>query len=258
MTVKMVALTQKGKYHDFSGLPCQDAAYITSKGNIHAAVLCDGAGSVSHSEIASLALSNALGEYLCNVFTDVYASSEVQIKENILNFCELALSNLCIPYVESSCTLQFFAFDSSTNEFIYGHIGDGGTFIGNNDELVNVLSYPENGDMPNITYFANNSDVADHIFLQKATFSSNQTSILMTTDGCWYMFYDAIAKSPAPAVSKLMSWLQEDSEEQFKQDLMKVMKSTFSKHSDDDLGVIAICIESNCMQLQKGKTAAAV
>ena len=248
MAVKMVALTQKGKYHDFSGLPCQDAAYITSKDNIHVAVLCDGAGSVPHSEIASLALSNALGEYLCNVFADVCASSEVQIKENILGFCKLALSNLCISYEEASCTLQFLVFDSSTNEFIYGHIGDGGTFISNNDESINVLSYPENGAMPNITFFANNSDVADHIFIQKSTFSSIQTSILMTTDGCWYMFYDAIAKSPAPVVSKLMSWLQEDSEEQFKQDFVKVMESTFSKHSDDDLGIIVICVESDCMQ----------
>lgn len=248
MAVKMVALTQKGKYHDFSGLPCQDVAYITSKDNIHVAVLCDGAGSVPHSEIASLALSNALGEYLCNVFADVYASSEVQIKENILSFSKLVLSNLSIPYEEASCTLQFLAFDSSAKEFIYGHIGDGGTFIGSNDESINVLSYPENGDMPNITFFTNNSDVADHIFIQKSAFSSNQTSILMTTDGCWYMFYDAITKKPAPAVTKLMSWLQEDSEEQFKQDLKKAMELTFSKHSEDDLGVIAICAESDCMQ----------
>lgn len=247
MTVKMVALTQKGKYHDFSDLPCQDAVYTTQCGTVYAAVLCDGAGSVSHSEIASLALSNALGEYLCNVFADVYASPEVQIKETILDFCKLALSNLCIPYEESSCTLQFLAFDSSTNEFIYGHIGDGGTFIGNNDESVKILSYPENGDMSNITFFANNTDVEDHIFIQKSKFLGEETSILMTTDGCWYMFYDAITKKPAPAVFKLMSWLKEDSEEQFKQDLIKVMESTFSKHSDDDLGIIVIYKSENCM-----------
>ena len=69
------------------------------------------------------------------------------------------------PILEFSSTLLFVGVKD--NRYLVGHIGDGliGYFEGNN---VKTLSYPENGDSPNKTFFITGDNAINYFRIYKA------------------------------------------------------------------------------------------
>ena len=90
---------------------------------------------------------------------------------------------------ELSSTLLFFAIHDQS--YIIGHIGDGvimGVERINQNYSIQVMSEPENGDRPNITFFITDIDAIDH-FRIKGGKNSLIEGVLLISDGPGEILY---------------------------------------------------------------------
>ena len=82
MNWRIFAASSIGKHHIDIGLPCQDALAFRQVGDVIIAVVCDGAGSASHSEQGAFEFSHDVVSR-CNVGGCCYQCSHpVQTKSS--------------------------------------------------------------------------------------------------------------------------------------------------------------------------------
>ena len=236
--IKYSYITQQGTYHEYTDRPCQDAVKHYEADGTFGMCVSDGAGSKKQSEIASEMIAEIMSKYIVDHFDELYPLEPKEIKSKVLQQAQEALKHLEIPYIEASCTMQLIGI--SGDQYIHCHIGDGGTVVRNSDG-VQVMSYPENGEEKNITYFLNDITAENHLRIQKGTLKNSD--ILITTDGCWDIFYDAINKTIAPAVEKIMEINKNHETIETESILQKYAKELFSKYTGDDMGIGVLSVQ---------------
>ena len=144
--------------------------------------MADGAGSRKKAGIGAETAVNSVCDYIIKEFYNIYMCCEATVKtaEEQSNDIALAKAKLinCVvksisEVVEKQCniddyasTLMFFACDK--NKYVCGHIGDGVVGILRNmaEQNLTVLSKPENGGAPNITFFVTDSNANEHFRLE--------------------------------------------------------------------------------------------
>lgn len=238
----IIGWKETGTYHIAEGLPCQDAFSSAEHEGTAAIALSDGAGSYPHSEIASTAVSEALSKYAASHFDELYTLEDADLKKKILSVARETVEAEN-PGMHAKCTLLLFA--SRHEKSFLMHIGDGGAIAVNEEGSPLILSYPENGDSPNITFFLDGVEAERHLRL-KRDLHDHLSSLLLCSDGVYGSLFDVNGKTIAPAVGIMDSWLRSGNQEAAEEKLRKAMRNIFAENTADDVSIIMQSFD--CMQ----------
>jgi len=197
---KSAEIAVQGKDHIETQLPCQDSVSKKILNGVFAMALGDGAGSKKSSHIGSRLITEKITTLLVNHFdeylilmekSDVHDSPfkdydllrETLIKELTKELNNYILKNADIQFTDLASTLLFYAQKNDT--YIMGHLGDGmilGLVNEAGRQYLKVLSYPENGEEANITFFITNDNVKEHFRIYSGK-NPHLQGVLMMSDG---------------------------------------------------------------------------
>jgi serine/threonine protein phosphatase PrpC len=243
--IKLCADTQIGRGHIKSKTPCQDMVYTlskkTSKGNYHALALCDGAGSQAFSHIGAKLISQYIVQYILANFNRIYTKNNTN---DITKAIEKRLSHFAsineLEYSSLASTLEFVAI--LDDRFIAGHIGDGVIGYIQNDTL-EVLSHPDNGEFANSTFFTTSNRVKNRLRIYKGNIKNISGFILMS-DGTSDSFYDMRKKELVSQCKDIIHWLRGDSIKEVKKAIKHNLEKYISQRTQDDCSLGLVYIKS--------------
>ena len=187
-------------------MPCQDVSCLSLEGGFAAAVVSDGAGSAKHSEHGAAGAVDVAVQILQKTApwtdsTDVWGQILAACREEISKQAR----ELGCPINELAATLAFVAV--SGDSFIAGNLGDGVVAASRSDGL-EVLIEPARGEFANETKFLTSSDAGEHLrFIKKSLDAYSGFAIM--SDGAADSLYQRRQGTLAPALSKILSWLEE-------------------------------------------------
>ena len=160
----MFAASSVGKGHIDVGKPCQDAFSFSIKNGRLVAVVCDGAGSATHSELGAKSSAIEIARFLSDQVEAISTTTERDIVERAVETARSTIqrvaAELNVPAKEFSCTLVG-AVIHADGGFLF-HIGDG-VGVAELENLPPIVSFPENGEYANETYFLTAEDWVSHL-----------------------------------------------------------------------------------------------
>lgn len=249
----------QGSSHKATGDPCQDRTYSLTKNGVIAIALADGAGSKTMSHIGAEIVTHAVCELLCEKFDELIVECEVPNGANKETYQNSRLVKTVLTYLlkqldtaavkenvaisELSSTLLFFAMKEDF--YIYGHIGDGtiGILDSSKHGYVEVVSQPENGDQPNITFFIPDSNAANHLRIYGKR-KSNIYGVILMSDGTADLLYQKNIGQFNENTINLFKNYKLVTRERYKSALAEFLTKTVAEFSDDDLSVNLLFRES--------------
>ena len=243
-----------GLSHADDNIECQDATFYLLQNGVHCIALADGAGSKTHSKLGAEAVTQKICHLMTNNFYDyLYLLEEIGVDDKVVsaNHAELkqtlieaivkelnAISvNENISINDLASTLMFYAFKDEY--YIMGHIGDGviaHMYNKRDANVLEVLSHPENGDQPNITFFITDTDAFNHLRIKGGN-KGNINGVLLMSDGPESLLYSpklGIHLSAEKVLFQTFHGVLEDKHQLF---MEKFLKEQVSKHSSDDLSL---------------------
>ncbi|MCL2630111.1 MAG: protein phosphatase 2C domain-containing protein [Firmicutes bacterium] len=241
-----------GKEHKERNKPCQDRIAYVKKGGVHAISLADGAGSKPRSEAGAEEAVLAICELMATEFDSYYMRAEsglktdaeyqkdmADLKKEIVSRVQTAIAKKVAKgesITELPCTLLFVAVKGE--KLFLGHIGDGviGALMSEGAQgSLRVLSAPENGGAPNITFFITGADAEKHLRLITGEFKELKGIILMS-DGPEEVLYSA-QQGLHENAKKLFSNFKGVKSADYCDALSKFLSKQISKFSYDDLSL---------------------
>lgn len=228
--IKIVHTEIQGTSHIANDIPCQDKTMYICNDLYSCVALADGAGSCRFSHIgAQIAV-----EYVCNYFK---CNQFVNISE-FLEGLKNSLIESGYPLNTLSSTLLFAHIID--NRVTIGHIGDG-VIIAFDKGKPYVLSYPENGNESNITFFTTDKNVHQHFRLKSLEFPrNNEMSIFLMSDGGAELFYNKETNSVANALNTISYWLKEENVNEINEALFVNLSEIAKVSTNDDVSIIGI------------------
>jgi hypothetical protein len=185
-----------------SGAPCQDREGFrvvddANGGEVVIAVVCDGAGSASRSDIGAELVSEAF-RALAGGFVAAHGASAVteaqigiwiaDIQGRIAGRADVEAAQ---PRDYASTLIFLIAGDEQT---ICGQIGDGAIVLNCADEL-RVPVWPQNGEYANQTFFVTQEDACSHLQLIRC---SAVRDFVMFSDGLQRLALNEAERAPHP------------------------------------------------------------
>jgi hypothetical protein len=256
---KQCGAVMQGKDHVAAGVVCQDNVATASANGVHAIALSDGGGSRKFSQVGSEHSTRAVCALLTEKFDDYYERLEqiaqggakaeklhLRLKLEILDTVLDALRAQVTPeraLPDFGCTLQFAAVKNG--RYVAGHVGDGviaALYQRGLTRRVEVLSHPENGDGPNITFFVTDHNAKDHLRLTHGECQQLE-GILMMSDGPEEVLYNATGGMHQNTL-KLFDNYAGVQHDQYAANLERFLSRTVSRHSFDDLSVNLLYLET--------------
>ncbi len=208
---KSAGASVRGRSHSAYDLPCQDRVYASASRRVSVIALSDGAGSCRYSHYGAEIVVKETCKLLSKRFHRLYGLNNQQIASKVLNKLlkkiKRKVKRLKAESIkEFSSTLLFVAV--SDTRCILGHIGDGviGKLMG---DRLSVLSYPENGEYLNTTFFVTGSDALKHMRIQRNTIEDTSGFILMS-DGASESLYDRQSLALSPVSKQILDWLDDN------------------------------------------------
>jgi len=249
VNIKIANISVIGKGHLKLNKVCQDHSKKYEK-KINILTLADGAGSKSHSHIASKLLTKEICKYLKKNFDKIYEGEYIYVRENLMTYLLEKLKNkqysLSLNSIDQlASTLLFVAIKD--NKFITGHIGDGVIGYVKNDEL-KVISKPENGEYANSTYFIH-PKFKNMLRLGKGELK-NITGFILMTDGGEDGLYDKRKQKLIETNKEIIVSLKNKSVSRVEKNLKKHIKKLFRQITMDDVSIGVISINDSTIDLQ--------
>ena len=256
---KQCGVAVQGKDHIEAGVVCQDNVARAAANGVYAIALSDGGGSRKYSQIGSEYSTKAAVDLLVRKFDDFYDRLEriaqggpkadtllLRLRLEILDAVLEALRSQVTAeraLLDFGCTLQFAAIKKG--RYIAGHVGDGvmaALYQRGLSRRVEVLSHPENGGGPNITFFVTDHNAKDHLRLQHGECHQLE-GILLMSDGPEEVLYSA-ADGMHQNTQKLFDNFAGVPEKQYYANLERFLQRTVARHSYDDLSLNLLYLES--------------
>ncbi|WP_169940348.1 PP2C family serine/threonine-protein phosphatase [Campylobacter sp. RM15925] len=219
----MAKATHIGSSHEKQKKSCQDAVYSIQSRNTRTICkiknrlmmkqacsftgisLADGAGSSVYSDIGAQHITKSILQKIERDFNWIY--NNIVAEKFLLDFVENEIKNLalqhCCAIKDLSSTLLFVCI--KFNKCIVGHIGDG--VIGvlrKNNNTVDVLSYPKNGEFANSTFFTTSTDFNDRLRLFMFNLK-DELGFILLSDGSSESLYDKKNMLLSQAVYKIIN-----------------------------------------------------
>ena len=256
---KQCGVAVQGKDHIDAGVVCQDNVAAASANGVHAIALSDGGGSRKFSQIGSEYSTKAVTALLVEKFDDFYARMEriraggkeaasrlLALRLEILDAVLCALREQVTAertLLDFGCTLQFAAVKDG--RYFAGHVGDGvmaALYQRGLARRVEVLSHPENGEGPNVTFFVTDHNAKDHLRLVHGECRQLE-GILMMSDGPEELLYSA-ANGMHQNTQKLFDNFAGVGAVQYRDNLEHFLNRTVARHSFDDLSLNLLYLEN--------------
>ena len=233
---KVVGASARGEAHIKSALPCQDHHYFDTWSETLVVIVCDGAGSASHSdqgarmgsEYVTKALIEAVRSHRVDLYRDAAALRELlEIKIRELRE-QLLTGNADSSQLDLSAfhaTLVGLIFHPEGGFFF--HIGDGAALALNAEHTKTVaFSAPENGEYADQTYFYTMDNWKEHLRITPV--SNLAHTFLLMSDGtmpfCLNRIHDHVEPKFFQPVDKYLT--QDDvSTDMGSQALLKTLSS---------------------------------
>jgi len=236
---KVVASSVPGTSHREQNIPCQDAYQWSVENNILIAVVSDGAGSASKSDIGSQVVSNTITEHMQGFCSDQNKMSDSDfLKQEITNAIEKARKLLLAENNEALLEDYYATIVGcicTPTVGLFFQIGDGlGAAVYNNDWQNCIMSLPENGEFSDQTYFYTQDNWQEH--LRFSAFDPEVQYLILMSDGAMSF---AAAKQLKGLESKFMvpvsHYLEQNDQQQGNTALESTLDSpkTYSITGDD-------------------------
>ncbi len=249
----------QGVDHIHAGVPCQDNVASASGQGVHAIALSDGGGSRKFSHVGSAYATRAAAELLVEKFDEYYNRMEeaanggdkakkvalrlrLEILDTVLSAMRSQVTEERTLY-DMGCTLQFAAVKNG--RYIAGHVGDGviaALYQRGLTRRVEVLSHPENGGGPNVTFFVTDHNAEEHLRLTHGECRQLE-GIIMMSDGPEEVLYSG-AGGMHPNTLKLFDNFVGLREAEYTAALAKFLESNIARHSFDDLSLNVLYLET--------------
>ena len=239
---KAAQVAVQGRGHLSTNTPCQDKTYILdSPPDCLVVALADGAGSAQHSELGAEYVTRKICRILNENFTRYFASeNSAPVAEEVLNLLLDELTNLAEEndFELSTLASTLLAVAVKGNEFIGLHIGDG--VIGVLDEdFLEVMSPPDNGDFVNETTFVTSAEAIAHLRLYKGELGKISAFVLMS-DGTATGMYHHDTQILIPIVEQLIHGAKLMPPEEVETELTRNFRETLCKITADDCSLILL------------------
>ena len=278
-----------GRKHEKDNKPCQDRTYTKSSNGVTVISLADGAGGKGFSKKSDVGAEIAteyVSDFICENFDTLFEKEEKIISKTILEGISKNLSQkaklLNFPVLEFSSTLLFVGVKD--NRYLAGHIGDGliGYF---ENKKVKTLSYPENGDSPNKTFFTTGDNAINYFRIYKADKDyytdyypigsqesikkdrlkisaikklNNITGFILMSDGSYDCLFDKKEKRLQEGnIKRLFSWLEDQNIHinDIEESLKETMKELFPQKTLDDCSINALVLTKDKVKMEDTKKA---
>lgn len=236
---KTFTVTFRGKLHEKENIKCQDSVYGFSSGDTVILALSDGAGSARLSHLGSKIVVNTFAGLLKYNFEKFYRNEypyRVIIERINKNFSKNAIK-YCVDPRELSATLVGLAMKD--NQYFFIHIGDG--IAACYSDKLRILSIGVSGEHANETVFVNSENIDNNqLVVKKGIIDSNTQAFLIMSDGASKIFYDKKKEEFAPAVMKILDWLNRYDVKKVKKSLLRSLSRLPPHYVFDDfsLGIV--------------------
>ncbi len=256
---KQCGTRAQGKDHINAGVVCQDNVAAAEKNGVHAVALSDGGGSRKYSEIGSACSTATACRLLTERFDEYYDrldeidAAPAEERERLLLALRLEIIDVILNALRAEvtaektlrdfgCTLQFAAVKDG--RYLVGHIGDGviaGLFQCGLSRRVQVLSHPENGGAPNVTFFVTDHDAKDHLRFSHGECRQLE-GILMMSDGPEEVLYSP--EGMHANTQKLFDNFRGVGRAEYEKALFSFLTRSVARHSYDDLSLNLLYLET--------------
>lgn len=199
---RFIHYATRGRSHIKNNIPCQDKTYVLQKHNASVIALADGAGSARLSHFGAKDSVLFVSKHIAKYF-DEYASNN-KTKEQLLAKIQKELMLKAMKYKCSlkdlACTLLCIAIKE--DRFILFHIGDGVIGCLKNNVL-EVLSAPDNGEFANTTNFVTSKNALESIRYISGSVNKISGFVLMS-DGTQASLYSKKYGTLAPVIKDII------------------------------------------------------
>lgn len=234
MEHKIAYAASRGTYHFNNGLPCQDAVLGKKWETCAAIALADGAGSCRFSQHGSKSAVETTLDILERNWDFWMNKDHNNVASIIIDGCLKTLDESPYSRDEQASTLLFCVVGPD-GTFLCGHIGDGYMFRVS-DIGTKVISFPENGESVNETFFLTSPHATDHFRVQKGLLQPGE-AILLCSDGAGEALYERETGKCAPAIGKIREWIKEYSGEDVSKALEYNLDTVLRNESPDDMSI---------------------
>jgi len=229
-----------GQGHIKKDIPCQDRTFKLiqkhKSGSFYGLALADGAGSYKHSDIGAEMISKKILYFIKSNFSRIFKQNRPNIF--LIRFIEKELKILAkskqIGIKELSSTLLFIAIKN--DKFIMGHIGDGVIGMLNQDDDLKIISYPENGEYANSTFFTTSTSHKHRLRMLKGTLKSSKGFIMMS-DGAEESLFDKRTNTLINSNKNIINWLENNSEKSVEKALLENLEKVITQNTQDDCSI---------------------
>lgn len=245
-TWRVVAAAVKGKGHEKTGQPCQDAVHWQPGGDgLLFAALADGAGSAKLGEVGSdVAARAALRAVVESLKTPAALRDDTGAKAALKAALEAALKAL----TEEAKTKQTKPGDLATTLLICvagpdrlaaAQVGDGAVVYADGGGTLRALTKPAAGEYLNETVFLTSEGALDRAQIE--TWSGRAGQVALFSDGLQMLALKMPEAAPhTPFFKPLFGWLERVSDlPAARADLERLLRSPrIAERTDDDLTLL--------------------
>ena len=244
-----------GRSHQWNDGQCEDRWSKRRRrcggmyGEVVAACVCDGAGSVTFGYVGASVVSSTLTKWLVRHFPFAHSASAHDVKARLMPELISKLGrvasgkNTALRSFATTIVAVAVAEDGSGMSI---HLGDGG-IIGRFGSKLRAVSVPMKGEFANETYFVSDRDAADRIRILRWGPSGvcDGESELETANG-YLLFSDGLETSllhrttqeVAPAASTMLSWLDKYPEVEVAASVERNLNDVFRLRTMDDCTLV--------------------
>lgn len=236
-----------GRGHLAKSIPCQDRVIYRpekthSSGIFYGLSLADGAGSYKHSEIGAEIVTDSVLKYLRSNFAKLFKKKDIskEIIQHLEDELNREAKNRKIDFEEFSSTLLFVVIKN--DKYIAGHIGDGVIGFLNEENEIDVLSHPENGEYSNSTFFTTSVDYPNRLRVKKGNLTKS-TGFIVMSDGSCESLYNMKTKKLAAINAEIINWLSVAEEKEVEEALKNNLDNIVKHRTNDDcsIGILKKC-----------------
>ncbi len=201
------AASARGRGHVSKDLPCQDASLAVVDDGVAMVITSDGAGSAGFSDQGAEIAVRCTAEVLAQnaPWDDLDA-----LKDRVIDACTAALEararDLAAAVGQLAATLSFVALHRDS--CVVGNLGDG-LVAGYSNSAASLLTTQAKGEFANETVFLTSSSARRRLELRRCRADAYDGFVVMT-DGAAESLFQRRSGTLAPAVDRMLRWLDEN------------------------------------------------
>ncbi len=239
----MAAASVVGLTHEDRGLPCEDAWFVQRGADLEgrhilAACVSDGAGSAERGATGAKLVSWVVCHWLFREAMLYATESRERLAESVVGSVKRSLRKMAhrngVPIGTYASTAVGVSVRSD-GQWLAVHIGDGG-IVGRFSAGVTPLSLPMKGEFANETFFITDKGAVATIRFCGSTFGDGvaPSGFAVFCDGLEHALINRHTGEVAPALGKMLSWLDLYPEDQVTAALHNNIREVFRDESGDD------------------------